>query len=152
MCLADRSDSLVRYKLLPTPSSPRCSRIFLPSPKSAQTLTDRLVRLCGLADTPALLPHIERITQAAPWPSIAEVFLALALTAAAQAGFGPFEPDACMTHRYTAGAGLGLQRRGPARFTARRCTTAMRSCGEDWRGRPTTGCCRWRLPTRRMCA
>jgi len=43
-----------------------------------------------------------------PWPAIPASFLELARAAASTAGFGHFEPDACLINRYVAGASLGL--------------------------------------------
>lgn len=42
------------------------------------------------------------------WPSMPDVFLALAVRAAAQAGFAGFAPDACLINRYEPGARLSL--------------------------------------------
>nr|WP_076591224.1 DNA oxidative demethylase AlkB [Herminiimonas arsenitoxidans] len=42
------------------------------------------------------------------WPSIPDVFLALAQSAALQAGFENFEPDACLINRYDPGARMSL--------------------------------------------
>lgn len=39
-----------------------------------------------------------------PWPPMPELFRQLAQTAAAQAGFPDFEPDACLINRYAIGA------------------------------------------------
>jgi DNA oxidative demethylase len=47
---------------------------------------------------------------ARPWPSMPESFLDLARTAAAEASFARFEPDACLINRYAQGAGLGVHR------------------------------------------
>src|ERR1051326_9136207 len=44
----------------------------------------------------------------APWPAIPTSFLALAVRAAAEAGFSPYDPDACLINRYAAGSKLGL--------------------------------------------
>ena len=44
----------------------------------------------------------------APWPEIPARFLALAVRAAAEAGFADYDPDACLINRYTAGSKLGL--------------------------------------------
>src|SRR5207248_7885976 len=41
-----------------------------------------------------------------PWPRMPESFLRLATTAAAEAGFTTFLPDACLINRYEAGAKL----------------------------------------------
>jgi DNA oxidative demethylase len=43
-----------------------------------------------------------------PWPSMPDAFLRLAATAAAEAGFDPFFPDACLINRYEPGARLSL--------------------------------------------
>jgi len=43
-----------------------------------------------------------------PWPTLPAVFADLAATAAAAAGFGGFEPDACLVNRYEPGARLTL--------------------------------------------
>lgn len=43
-----------------------------------------------------------------PWPPMPAAFLELARDAAASAGFGPFEPDACLVNRYAPGARLSL--------------------------------------------
>ena len=45
-----------------------------------------------------------------PWPEMPEAFLALALRAAAEAGFPAFSPDACLINRYEPGAKLSLHR------------------------------------------
>jgi alkylated DNA repair protein (DNA oxidative demethylase) len=42
------------------------------------------------------------------WPALPEVFLQLARSAAAAAGFDAFTPDACLINRYTPGARLSL--------------------------------------------
>ena len=42
------------------------------------------------------------------WPAIPQVFEYLAVTAARQAGFEGFEPDACLVNRYEPGARLTL--------------------------------------------
>jgi len=44
----------------------------------------------------------------APWPAMPAPFLALAVRAAAEAGFAAYDPDACLINRYVAGAKLGL--------------------------------------------
>ena len=44
----------------------------------------------------------------APWPAMPAAFLDLAARAAAEAGFAPYDPDACLINRYVAGAKLGL--------------------------------------------
>ncbi len=44
----------------------------------------------------------------APWPAMPESFRELSARAAAEAGFAPYEPDACLINRYCAGAKLGL--------------------------------------------
>jgi len=43
-----------------------------------------------------------------PWPAIPEGFLALARSAAAEAGFKGYDPDACLINRYVPGSKLGL--------------------------------------------
>jgi alkylated DNA repair protein (DNA oxidative demethylase) len=43
-----------------------------------------------------------------PWPPMPAVFLQLAATAAAHAGFAGFVPDACLVNRYDPGARLSL--------------------------------------------
>ena len=43
-----------------------------------------------------------------PWPDMPPVMYDLAVTAAARAGFGAFEPDACLINRYEPGARMGL--------------------------------------------
>lgn len=43
-----------------------------------------------------------------PWPAMPAVFLHVARTAAAAAGFHDFEPDACLMNRYAADARLSL--------------------------------------------
>lgn len=43
-----------------------------------------------------------------PWPAMPEAFRTLASTAAEQAGFGGFHPDACLINRYEVGARLSL--------------------------------------------
>jgi alkylated DNA repair protein (DNA oxidative demethylase) len=42
------------------------------------------------------------------WPAMPNAFLALARAAAAAAGFGGFEPDACLVNRYAPGTRLSL--------------------------------------------
>jgi alkylated DNA repair protein (DNA oxidative demethylase) len=44
----------------------------------------------------------------APWPEIPSRFLALAVRAAAEAGFADYDPNACLINRYTAGSKLGM--------------------------------------------
>ena len=43
-----------------------------------------------------------------PWPAMPETFLAIAVQAAAEAGFANYDPDACLINRYIAGSKLGL--------------------------------------------
>lgn len=43
-----------------------------------------------------------------PWPVMPESFLYLAQTAAEQAGYAGFTPDACLINRYAHGAKMGL--------------------------------------------
>ena len=43
-----------------------------------------------------------------PWPAMPPAFLALAQSAAAQAGFDHFTPDACLVNRYAPGNRLSL--------------------------------------------
>jgi alkylated DNA repair protein (DNA oxidative demethylase) len=43
-----------------------------------------------------------------PWPEFPAAFLELAVSAAAEAGFPGYDPDACLINRYRAGAKLGL--------------------------------------------
>ncbi len=43
-----------------------------------------------------------------PWPAMPEAFQELAASAAAEAGFADYRPDACLINRYAAGARLGL--------------------------------------------
>jgi alkylated DNA repair protein (DNA oxidative demethylase) len=42
------------------------------------------------------------------WPAMPPGFAALAMAAAAEAGFDGFVPDACLVNRYEAGARMGL--------------------------------------------
>jgi alkylated DNA repair protein (DNA oxidative demethylase) len=44
----------------------------------------------------------------AQWPPMPDAFLKLAASAAEQAGFPRFEPDACLINRYTPGTKLSL--------------------------------------------
>ncbi len=54
-----------------------------------------------------------------PWPSMPASFLSLASRAAAAAGFGAFQPDACLINRYAPGAKLSLhQDKNEKDFTA----------------------------------
>jgi DNA oxidative demethylase len=43
-----------------------------------------------------------------PWPAMPAVFLDVAVSAAAEAGFSDYDPDACLVNRYVAGSKLGL--------------------------------------------
>jgi alkylated DNA repair protein (DNA oxidative demethylase) len=43
-----------------------------------------------------------------PWPPFPAAFLELAKRAAAEAGFVPYQPDACLINRYERGAKMGL--------------------------------------------
>ena len=43
-----------------------------------------------------------------PWPVMPASFVDLATSAAAEAGFADYDPDACLINRYAAGAKLGL--------------------------------------------
>lgn len=43
-----------------------------------------------------------------PWPSMPDCFVAIAVRAAAQAGFEHFRPDACLINSYAPGARLSL--------------------------------------------
>lgn len=43
-----------------------------------------------------------------PWPPMPDIFLRLAIDAAAKAGFQSFVPDACLINRYEPGAKLSL--------------------------------------------
>lgn len=45
---------------------------------------------------------------AMPWPAIPAAFLRVAVPAAAAAGFGDYDPDACLINRYIEGAKLSL--------------------------------------------
>lgn len=42
------------------------------------------------------------------WPKMPAVFRELAVSAAAEAGYADFEPDACLVNRYAPGAKMGL--------------------------------------------
>ncbi|MCG2582445.1 MAG: DNA oxidative demethylase AlkB [Marinobacter sp.] len=42
------------------------------------------------------------------WPEMPEIFRALAVAAATEAGYPGFEPDACLINRYQPGAKMGL--------------------------------------------
>ena len=42
------------------------------------------------------------------WPAMPDAFVELAVSAAAEAGFDAYDPDACLINRYVAGAKLGL--------------------------------------------
>lgn len=44
----------------------------------------------------------------APWPTMPEVFFALAQAAAVEAGFDDFVPDSCLINRYVPGAKMSL--------------------------------------------
>jgi DNA oxidative demethylase len=44
----------------------------------------------------------------APWPSMPEAFLDLAIRAADEGGFEHYDPDDCLINRYVAGAKLGM--------------------------------------------
>jgi DNA oxidative demethylase len=44
----------------------------------------------------------------APWPPMPACFLALSISAAAEAGFASFIPDACLINRYEPGAKMSL--------------------------------------------
>jgi len=46
----------------------------------------------------------------APWPAMPALFLDLAVSAASDAGFARYEPDACLINRYAKGSKLGLHR------------------------------------------
>src|SRR6185436_6465485 len=43
-----------------------------------------------------------------PWPAMPDAFLTLATTAATEAGYAGFGPDACLINRYEIGARLSL--------------------------------------------
>ena len=43
-----------------------------------------------------------------PWPSMPSAFLDIAASAAAEAGFARYDPDACLINRYSPGAKLSL--------------------------------------------
>ena len=43
-----------------------------------------------------------------PWPPLPQLFLDIAMKAAAQAGFDHYDPDACLINRYVPGAKLSL--------------------------------------------
>jgi DNA oxidative demethylase len=47
-------------------------------------------------------------TTGRPWPAMPAVFKELAAGAAQRAGFGPFDPDACLINRYEPGSRLSL--------------------------------------------
>ncbi len=54
-----------------------------------------------------------------PWPDMPDAFALLATTAAAQAGFPNFHPDACLINRYEPGARMTLhQDKNEIDFTA----------------------------------
>lgn len=53
-----------------------------------------------------------------PWPALPDAFQQLAVTAASQAGYTDFDPDACLINRYAPGTRLSLhQDRGERDFT-----------------------------------
>jgi len=53
--------------------------------------------------------YVDRDPQTgALWPPMPASFLSLAQSAAFTAGFGPFEPDACLMNRYLPGGKMGL--------------------------------------------
>src|SRR5271154_98574 len=43
-----------------------------------------------------------------PWPAMPKALVELAISAAAEAGFAHYDPDACLINRYVAGSKLGL--------------------------------------------
>ena len=43
-----------------------------------------------------------------PWPAMPQLFLQMAIKAAAEAGFANYDPDACLINRYVEGAKLSL--------------------------------------------
>jgi alkylated DNA repair protein (DNA oxidative demethylase) len=43
-----------------------------------------------------------------PWPAMPKSFVALAVSAAAEAGFANYDPDACLINRYVVGSKLSL--------------------------------------------
>ena len=43
-----------------------------------------------------------------PWPAMPDIWLALAVRAAAKAGYGAFRPDACLVNAYAPGSKLSL--------------------------------------------
>ena len=43
-----------------------------------------------------------------PWPALPDSFMELAQRAAAEAGFGAFQPDVCLINRYEPGARMSL--------------------------------------------
>lgn len=45
-----------------------------------------------------------------PWPAMPELFRILAQSAASEAGFANFDPDACLVNRYAVGAQMGAHR------------------------------------------
>jgi alkylated DNA repair protein (DNA oxidative demethylase) len=51
--------------------------------------------------------HLDPVSQL-PWPPMPASFHALATAATQLAGFGPFEPDACLINRYQVGASMAL--------------------------------------------
>jgi len=53
-----------------------------------------------------------------PWPAMPEPFLRLAQSAAAQAGFADFVPDACLINHYAPGARMSLHQDRNERSTA----------------------------------
>lgn len=70
-----------------------------------------------------------------PWPAMPDCFLDLAVTAATQAGYPAFRPDACLINRYQPGARLSLHqdendaispiRSSPCRWVCRRPSSSV---------------------------
>ena len=93
----DRVTAAAPYRLMATPGG-RPMSVGMTNCGAAGWITDRRGYRYDAID-----PDSGR-----PWPAMPEVFMDLAIRAAAKAGFAGFMPDACLINRYRPGARLTL--------------------------------------------
>ena len=93
----ERVAALAPFRHMLTPSGHRMS-VAMTSCGSAGWVTDRSGYRYDGRD-----PESGR-----PWPAMPDAFLALAIAAAARAGYAGFAPDACLVNRYAPGARMSL--------------------------------------------
>jgi len=83
-------------------------RMFTPGGLGMSVMTASCGDLGWVSDTKGYrYAAADPVTQK-PWPPMPASFKRLAEQAAAKAGFGNFEPDACLINQYQSGARMGL--------------------------------------------